>query len=103
MTKCIICETRPAREGGYCANCNSKLQSDEKRKAADRASQFLTYRGHVVGLFPNGNGMLKARLLKRSPDRLPKSRTLDLNHYIEGFTRDQIKRFKSCVLKLAHA
>jgi len=103
MVKCIICERRPASENGCCANCTNKLNSQRKRKANDEPQKFLTYRGHVVGLYPNGNGTLKARLLKRSSDYLPKSKTLDLNTYLPGFTRDKIKDFKCCVLQLANA
>ena len=103
MTKCVICDRRPVPEGAYCQNCASKLEAEKRRKGKVQPKHFLTYRGHVVGLFPNGNGKLDARLLTRNPKNLPKSKTLDLNHYIEGFNREQIKRFKACILKLSHA
>lgn len=99
---CIICEQRPANGKGFCHNCDSKLQSQSKRKNVDKPKHFLTYRGHVVGLFHSGEGMLRARLLNRNPEKLPKVKTLDLNRYCEGFTRAQIKDFKACVLRLAH-
>jgi len=99
---CIICEHRPANGDGFCHNCNSKLESQRKRKNGNQPKHFLTYRGHVVGLFPNGEGMLKARLLNRNPDTLPKGKTLDLNRYCEGFSRAQVKDFKACVLRLAN-
>jgi len=47
--------------------------------------------------------MLKAQLLKRNPDNLPKRKTIDLNRYCEGFTRAKIKDFKACVLRLANS
>ena len=103
MTKCVICDERPARSEGTCNNCSLKLKAEYRRKAKVEAKHFLTYKGHVVGLFPNGDGMLSARLLRRSAEKLPKRKTLDLNTYIEGFNRDQIKRFKACVLRLANA
>jgi len=74
-----------------------------KAKVKVKPRHFLTYRGHVVGLFPNGGKTLKAQLLKRSPKGLPKRRTLDLNIYCEGFTRETIKSFKACILQLTHA
>ena len=101
MTKCIICERRPARVKGFCAPCRDKIAAQENGKV--KPLHFLTYREHVVGLYPNGGGALKPRLLRRSSGNLPKRNTLDLNHYCEGFSREKIKAFKACVLQLAHA
>lgn len=104
MVRCVICERRPARTPeGYCGNCDSKLEAQNRCKQADKPVKFLTYRGSVVGLYRNGKGMLTPKLLKRSPDNLPKTRTLNLNRYCEGYTRDMIKAFKKSVLQLANA
>ncbi|GAI15268.1 unnamed protein product [marine sediment metagenome] len=103
MTKCVICERRPANGNGRCAPCDSKLEAQSNRQKPEQPKHYLTYRGHVVGLYPDGNGALKARLLNRKPENLPKSRTLNLNHYCEGYTRDKIKAFKRCILQLANA
>ena len=103
MTKCVICEKRPARLKGLCVNCSDRFEAERGRKKADRPVKFFTYRGYVVGLYPNGDRTLRAKLLKRNPDNLPKNKTLDLNRYIEGFTREQVKRFKACILQLANA
>lgn len=103
MVKCTICEARPANGGSYCQNCTSRLDAAKRRQRVKQPAQFLTYRGNVVGLYPNGDGKLEAKLLRRNPDHLPKSRTLDLNTYLDGFSRDQVKRLKSCVLQLASA
>jgi len=103
MTKCIICEQRPSRKGGYCANCASKIEAANRRRNDNKPAYFLTYQGHVVGLFRNGKETLIAKLLMRSAEHLPKRNTIDLNHYCEGYSREQIKRFKACVLHLAHA
>lgn len=100
---CAICDRRPANGGAYCSNCTAKLEAESRRKAKPEAQHYLTYRGHVVGLYPDGNGALKARLLNRNPENLPKSRTLNLNRYCEGYTRDKIKAFKRCILQLANA
>lgn len=101
---CIICERGRANGGGRCQTCESKLAA-ERKAIADRREprHFLTYHGHVVGLFANGKTRLTPRLLGRNPDRLPKGKTIDLNHYCTGFTRETIKAFKRCVLRLAHA
>lgn len=103
MTKCVICEWCPSREDGFCHNCADKLDSQKRRNGNGEPNHFLTYKGHVVGLYPNGGGKLTPQLLKRNPDKLPKSKTINLNVYCEGFDRGQIKRFKACVLSLANA
>ena len=103
MVKCIICERRPANGSGFCVQCGNKISAERKARAKNEPRYFLTYRGHVVGLFANGNGTLIPRLLKRSPDRLPKRKTINLNVYCEGYTRQKIKEFKACTLKLALA
>lgn len=104
--KCTICNRRPAQtDTGYCNNCTAQIAAEcrNKNSQAEKPVKFLTYQGHVVGLYPNGNNSLKARLLSRNPSNLPKTKTLDLNIYLPGFTRKQIKAFKRCVLQLANA
>lgn len=103
MTKCNVCEARPVRVKGLCHNCAGKIEAEKKRKKAEKPTSFLTYRGHVVGLYRNGGSTLMPKLLNRNPIYLPKSKTLDLNTYLEGFTREKVKSFKSCILKLASA
>lgn len=104
MTKCIICDERPSLKGnGLCSHCEDRVNRERKSRQPDKPHRFVTYRGHVVGMYRTGNGTLKPRLLNRNPDRLPKSKTFDLNRYIEGFTREQVKRLKATVLQLAHA
>lgn len=104
VTKCIICHQRPALNGnGLCNNCQQQSDSFSKAHTPSEPFRFVTFRGHVVGMYPSGEGKFKPRLLGRNPDRLPKSKTLNLNNYIEGFSRDTIKRLKATVLSLAGA
>ena len=105
MPKCMICEQRPARrdKGGFCAQCYGHIERERKARAPIEPLHYLTYRGYVVGLYPNGGDRLKARLETRSAEGLPKRKTLDLNVWCEGYSRDQIREFKACVLKLANA
>ena len=101
MTKCVICEKRPSRNGnGYCAPCDSKIAKIKRNNRSPKPTKFLVYRGNVVGLVPSGNGMLKGVKANINPLRLPKSRTLFLDKYCDGFERSQIKAFKAAVLKL---
>ena len=103
MTKCAICERRPAKTGGICSHCGNRIAAESNAKAKNVPQHFLTYRDNVVGLYSNGNRTLKARLLRRSAEHLPKRQTIDLNRYCSGYTREMIKRFKACVLKLSQA
>ena len=102
MTGCIICGTRRVKGVGNCHVCQSRIDADRRSRKTAQPVKFLTYRGHVVGLFPNGvKGILQGRLLKRDPEKLPKGRTIDLNKWCDGFTRATIKEFKAKVLRLA--
>lgn len=103
MTRCLICERRPAKQDGFCPTCASKVDKLRRVNGKAQPKYYLTYKGIVVGLFPDGGGALRAELLKRNPAILPKTKTFDLNRYCQGFTREQIKRFKACCLQLAHA
>ena len=102
MVKCIICEQRPSHEGGFCHICSDKLASQKRHSTDNEPKYFLTYHGHVVGFYPNGGGMLRPRLLQRNELRLPKSKTINLNAYCEGFSREQVKRFKACIMQLVN-
>ena len=98
--KCIICEKRPARHAKpYCAICLAQIKADEQRSQKTQPRIYLTYQGNVVGLFPKGGGTLRPEPLQRDPDSLPLSRTINLDRYCPGYTREQIKRFKATVCK----
>ena len=100
---CVVCDQRPAHNGGICHNCNQKIEAEKRNHKPEQPFRFATYKGHVVGFYRNGGGNLEPRLLNRKPENLPKNKTLDLNHYIKGFTREQVKRIKSVILQLANA
>lgn len=102
--KCVICDTRPARKGKFCANCTSKIESDKRKAHSNEPFRYVTYQGHVVAFYSrNGDGKLSPELLnKRNPETLPKANTIDLNVYQDGFERSQIKALKAVVLQLAH-
>ena len=104
MAKCVICEQRPAKkDNGQCSVCADKIEAANNKRKPAQPVKFLTYRGHVVGLYPDGKGKLKGRLLKRKAENLPKSKTINLNIYCEGYSRAMIKSFKASVLMLANA
>ncbi len=100
--KCIICESRPAvTDSGYCHNCAQKITADERNRKAPKPDKYLTYRGGVVGLFEDKDDKYRCEALTISAKRLPKTKTVNLNRYCEGYTRQQIKAFKRAVLSLA--
>jgi hypothetical protein len=101
--KCPICDIRPINGNGkYCGVCFAAIAAQKAKKV--KPSRFLTYQGHVVGLVPNNDdGRLYPILLKRDPTKLPKGKTLNLNAYLTGYDRNQIKAFKRCVLRTAQA
>jgi len=97
---CAICNYRPRAKGQrYCTNCQAKLDKENRLRKAEKPVKFATYRGHVVGFYRH-DGVLVPRLLRRKPEVLLKGKTLDLNHYIEGFSREQVKKLKSAILQL---
>ena len=98
---CAICNHRPKANGSrYCSNCQAKMDKEKCLRIVEKPVKFATYRGHVVGFYRR-NGVLVPRLLRRKPEGLPRGKTLDLNTYIEGFTREQVKNLKSAILQLA--
>ena len=101
---CAICGHRPKAENRqYCINCQAKIDKGKNLRKGQEPVKFATYQEHVVGFYRQVDGKLIPRLLRRNSDGLPKSKTLDLNQYIEGFTREQVKNLKAAILQLAHS
>lgn len=99
---CAICNHRPRANGSrYCSNCQARMDKEKRLRSVEKPVKFATYRGYVVGFYRR-NDVLVPRLLRRKPEGLPKGKTLDLNRYIEGFTREQVKNLKSAILQLAN-
>jgi hypothetical protein len=98
--KCIICGLKPATTGYYCHNCKAKLSTYAGR-LPEKPHYYLVYKEHVVGLYTNQRGRLSPRLLRRNAEKLPKSNTINLNNFCQGYDRATIKRMKRCVLQCA--
>ena len=119
--KCLICETKPRSQGVYCHNCAAKVKSEEARRVKPKPDKYLHYRGQWVGLFADGVDEEGERLFKPmylgyapmpesgAKDRVgrllkpkyPMGKTLNLDVYLPGYTREQVKRMKAVVLKLS--
>jgi len=101
---CAICGRRPVHDGDcYCSNCLAKLAKAKRQSKARQPVRYATYRGHVVGFYRSIDGAkLCPRLLQRKPENLPARITIDLNTYIEGYTRKQVQKLKAAILTLAN-
>ena len=107
-----MCDRRPKVNGGtYCRMCQRELDeaAQGRRQRCDawrQAWKFLHWNGVVVGLYPVGNDgdwlpMVKPRRLFKELHQLPMSKVIDLDTYIPGFTRQQIKGMKATLKQLA--
>jgi len=113
---CTICNRRPRPKDNsrlHCRPCNTSIKGYAAAQRAKRRSA-LTYwpqywkvfhwKGHVVGARVEKHG--KTRLSGDTPvilvyigwgyklDRIPKSKLTDLDSWIQGYTRAQVKLIK---------
>jgi len=103
VRKCLICGVRPATtDQGFCHNCQTSIDAEKRRKRqATNADKYVTYRGVTVALRKNGEGEYKAAFSTVNPERIPKSRLINLDVYCPGYTREQIKKLKRLCLSFA--
>jgi len=104
VRKCHICGVRPAStEQGFCHNCQAQLEADRRRKRqASKPDKYVTYRGVTIALFKkDGKDEYKPVFSTHDPDKLPKSKLINLDIYCPGFTREQIKKLKKLCLSFA--
>lgn len=95
VRKCLICGVRPVAERGYCHDCLTSMAAEKRRKReARKADKYVTYRDVTVALHGNGDGEYKASFSTLNPERIPKSRLINLDTYCAGYTREQIKKLK---------
>ena len=124
-SKCFVCETRPRQnDSRFCSPCSDRIAADIRSKQKPQADKYLHYRGHWIGLFANGTdedgiATFKAKYLCYAPLPAPEemnaylrhgirpkspkfrlAKTLNLDKWIEGFTRQQIKLLKAGVKRL---
>jgi len=104
MTHCVICNKRPTNNpSGRCSPCENKIKAATEKLRPVKPEKYVTYRGHVVGMYRVDKGKLHPRLLSVRPERLPVTKTINLDMFCDGYDRAIIKRLKACVLSLAHA
>ena len=98
--RCVICGIKPSPIGQYCHKCTQAVEKIKREAKSGRVDRFITYQDNVIGLIPKGNGQFIATVLKRDAAKLPASKTLDLNQYCAGFSRQQIKGLKAKIKSL---
>ena len=104
MTKCAICCVRPSLNGnGTCHNCESKIDKERRSRKPEKAFRYVVYRDFAVGMYPSGKGTYRTRQIGINPARLPKSITINLNEFCDGFSKAQVKRLKTAVLRACSA
>jgi len=103
VRKCHICSVRPAStEQGYCHNCQSQLDADRRRKRPRKPFKYVTYRGVTIALHKDSkDDKFKPEFITRDPEKLPRSKLINLDVYCPGFTRDQVKKLKRLCLRFA--
>ena len=101
--KCHICDLRPAAtERGFCTNCQNIIDAEKQRKRdKNKPLKYVTYRGVTVALFQDGGDRLKPQFVTLNPERIPRSRLINLDEYCDGFTRQQVKKLKRLCLSFA--
>ena len=103
---CIICDTRPAPRGASrCRSCEktiarTRVAEREEREWWRKAVRFAIWRGFGVAFMKNGNGTLHPRALPVGlVGKIPRAKTLDLDGYISGLDREQVKAIKRAILQ----
>lgn len=126
---CSLCGTRPetrspvAKGKPWCFECATDIERTKagKKEAAEwwkGAFKYAIWKGMGIAFVPSETkGMYTPKglpatavrrasedALKRNPDRwpypaLPKDKTVCLDSYVEGYTREQVKRIKRAILK----
>ena len=102
LRKCLICD-RAIRKGCYCQECGRQLAKDRaeiKARRQPNAYKYIVYHGHVVGMFRR-KGSLHPSYIGMSTCNIPKGKLIDLDTYCPGYTRAQIKKLKTTVLRLS--
>lgn len=119
---CSLCGKRPAAKGNTrCNVCIRAIEAihkadKERRNGYHKAFRYAVWKGMGVAFVPNGKaGTFKVVALPQSVatsrfergkrkgelSKLPKARTIDLDKFCHGYTREQVKKLKLAI-KRAH-
>ncbi len=99
---CGLCGKRPRGKSGHCRMCEHDLDKmrqerrERNRPWWEKAYRVVTWKGHVLAYIPKGKDEFKARYIGcKSVAKVPKAKVLNLDEYVEGFDRRQIKNLKA--------
>ncbi len=107
---CAICDKRPSPPGQYCGHCQAQIASiaaAERKSQSSQPERFVSYKGFTVALFPVNPDpsweeefkvKYRAVPIRQEVGQLPKSKTVNLDTYVEGLTRHQVKKLKALVM-----
>jgi hypothetical protein len=56
----------------------------------------------VVAMYETGHGTYKPEFYGHTISGIAQSKLIDLDRFCQGYTRQQVKKLKACVLSLAH-
>jgi len=103
---CPICNTRPRGKGlRYCQVCSKAVVANTPKNGDwwQSAVRYAVWRGFGVAFMPNGDKFKPAALPQSVIARLPNDdRTINLDHYCQGFDRAKVNKIKTAI-KRAHA
>ena len=106
---CTLCGKRPATRSAvaqghsWCHLCATDIAAERKHKRErrswwKRAVRYAVWRGIGVAFMPNGNGKFTPKPLPASVlAKLPAQKTINLDKYCPGYTREQVKSFKAAI------
>lgn len=99
---CDLCKRRPHRKGDFlCRPCRKTYDgfADESRPQEtpllQRAFKVAYWRGAAIVYVPEGDYFRPVFAGFKSPEKLPKGKLLNLDEYIPGYSREQIKAMKA--------
>ncbi|MCJ7576720.1 MAG: hypothetical protein MUO80_08655 [Dehalococcoidia bacterium] len=101
VRKCLICGVRPSNGQNYCKQCTSQIEADKRRKAKPKVFRYVTYQDVTFEFRSGKNGTLTPQYITRNPDTLPQKLLINLNKYVPGLTREQVKKLKRLCLSFA--
>lgn len=114
-SSCVFCD-RPLKNGGsFCEEHRrlvererARAKANSRERAHKDAHAFIHYRGVVVAMVRcNGHGLKPVfhRFVKPTEEGeaprigVPKRKLIDLDGWVDGFSRDQVKALKRAVLR----
>lgn len=102
--KCLMCSKTRAKGSMFC-RYHSKLVEPPKKLPSiyTQAFKFAKYQGNIVAFLPQEDGSFRPSYVGMNASKVPKSKLIDLDTYCPGYTRQQVKKIKNCILAMTSA